>query len=404
MREQLPGKPRKILILAGSAFQVPLIERAKQNGHYVITCDYLPSNPGHKIADEYHNVSTTDKEAVLQLARDNRVDGVTTISSDPAMPTVAYVAAELGLPGPTVESVADLTEKDRFRALLSRIGLNVPQSRVVRTDTAPNEFVLFSDNNEYVVKPVDSSGSKGVTICGTERSQMACAVRRAIEHSRVGRCIIEEYINGHQVHGDGYVENGRLIYSYLGDHVFYTRTDNLIPVSTRWPCTVNPALLREVTRQVQAIVTSVGYERGPINIEARITPDNRVFIVEVGPRNGGNFVPIIQHKLTGFDFLGRIINDALGLPYATDGEYAARVGAHYILHADRSGRFAGVSISHEAENYVFFRSVFKRHGDPVERFVGSNATIGVLLLQFDSVLERDNLMNAAESHFRTCVS
>ena len=83
---------KRILILAGSPFQVPLIERAKRDGHYVITCDYLPENPGHKISDEYHNVSTTDKEGVLRLARERQIDAVTTISSDPAVPTVAHVA------------------------------------------------------------------------------------------------------------------------------------------------------------------------------------------------------------------------------------------------------------------------------------------------------------------------
>ncbi len=390
---------KTILILAGSPYQVPLIERAKQQGHYVITCDYLPENPGHKISDEYHNVSTTDKEAVLRLARDRDVDGVATISSDPAIPTVAHVAEVLELPGPSVESVSILTEKDRFRSVLARIGVNVPKYYVLESDAEADGAI--GDIKRYVVKPIDSCGSKGVTFCDNQPDRISSAVRAALAHSRSKRCIVEEYIDGHQIHGDGYVEDGKLVYSYLGDHVFYTRTDNFIPVSTKWPCGVSESVLEEVKQQVEAIVSAAQYRYGPVNIEARVTSEGQVFIVEVGPRNGGNFVPIIQHHLTGFDFVDRIIAGALDLPYADQtANRKQSIGAHYIIHADQPGKFGGIAVSADAQRHVFYHSVFKRKGDRVDRFTGSNTTVGVFLLQFDSIAERDNLIDAAESHFR----
>lgn len=69
----------------------PEYKKAKELGFYTVTCDYLPENPGHKFADEYYNVSTTDKEAVLSLAK-NLIDGIVAYASDPAAPTAAYVA------------------------------------------------------------------------------------------------------------------------------------------------------------------------------------------------------------------------------------------------------------------------------------------------------------------------
>lgn len=83
---------KKILFLGASAQQMPPIKYAVQQGHYVITCDYLPDNPGHKLADEWYNVSTTDMDAVLALAKRAKVDGVVAYASDPAAPTQAYVA------------------------------------------------------------------------------------------------------------------------------------------------------------------------------------------------------------------------------------------------------------------------------------------------------------------------
>lgn len=78
---------KKILFLGGSLFQIPPIKYAKEQGHYVITCDYLPDNPGHKFAHEFHNVSTTDKDAILKLAKELKVDGIVAYASDPAAPT-----------------------------------------------------------------------------------------------------------------------------------------------------------------------------------------------------------------------------------------------------------------------------------------------------------------------------
>ena len=82
---------KKVLMLGGSLYQVYAIKEAVRLGYYVITCDYLPDNPGHKFAHEYYNVSTTDKKAVLCLAERLKVDGVVAYASDPAAPTAAYV-------------------------------------------------------------------------------------------------------------------------------------------------------------------------------------------------------------------------------------------------------------------------------------------------------------------------
>lgn len=103
-------------------------------GYYVISCDYLPNNPGHRYAHEYYNISTTDKEAVYKLAKDIQVDGIVAYASDPAAPTAAYVCEKLGLPTSPYSSVEILSRKDLFRQYLSEHNFNVPtHSAVVHT-------------------------------------------------------------------------------------------------------------------------------------------------------------------------------------------------------------------------------------------------------------------------------
>jgi hypothetical protein len=90
---------KKILFLGGAPSQLPPIKYALEQGHHVITVDYLPENPGHKLAHTYYNVSTTDKDAVLEVAKAENIDGIVAYASDPAAPTAAYVAEKLGLSG-----------------------------------------------------------------------------------------------------------------------------------------------------------------------------------------------------------------------------------------------------------------------------------------------------------------
>ena len=398
---------KRILVLGGSKFQVPLIRLARQRGLHVVTCDYLPDNPGHKLADEYYNVSTVDKDAVLALARRIGIDAVVSLSSDPAMQTVAYVANALGLPGPSLDGIVKLTEKDALRQLMADIGLRTPPRVVLSgadaADIGDLAATLAARATRHIVKPVDSCGSKGVTVL-EPGGDFSAALQRALAHSRVKRCIVEEYIDGDQLHGDGFLQDGRLVHHYLGDQGFLAETQDSVPVTTYWPSRHGEAVLGDVVRQVEAIAQASGHVDGPVNIEARVTAAGEVYIIEVGPRNGGDYIPIIQHRLTGFEFVGKVLDSALGNRPEVGSEPPRRgVGVCHALHPDRDGRYAGFEVSDAVREKLFLIEVFKQVGDPVQRHQGSSSSLGVALLEFDSVDERDRLMAEVQSHLRAVI-
>lgn len=398
----LEGK--KLMVLGGSFFQLPIILEAKKLGLYVISCDYLPDNPGHEFSDEYYNVSTTDKEAVLSLARDLDIDAIITFSSDPAITTVAYVASKLGLYGPSPDAIITLSEKDRFRSLLSDLGLNVPDNYVVNSPVIPED--LKNSDSKFVIKPVDSCGSKGITLAYPDEQKILESIQYALDHSRIKKCILEEYIEGEQIHGDGYMQNGKLIYHFLGDQYFYTKTNSFIPISTQWPCKhIGSRLLDSIMQQVETICISCGYLNGPLNIEARITCEDKIYIIEVSPRNGGNFVPLIQKYLTGFDFMNAIIRNAFGFNMdTTNMELHEKPGAYYVLHSEEGGFYQNVAFSNEIMNNIVFYEIFKNKGDAVNRYTGSNTTIGVAIMEFDSINERNRLMSDIKKHIKLEIS
>ena len=152
---------KKILLLGGSQQQIPAIDYAKKQEYYTILCDFLPDNPGQYHADKFYCISTTDKEAVLEVAEKEKVDGVIAYASDPAAPTAAYVSEKLGLPGNKYSIVKIMSEKDLFRNFLLKNGFNTPKFKIY---SDLNSLLSDFDNFDrpMIIKPVDSSGSKGI--------------------------------------------------------------------------------------------------------------------------------------------------------------------------------------------------------------------------------------------------
>ena len=154
---------KKLLLLGGSRFLLPVIEAAHSLGCQAITCDYLPDNDAHQFADEYHNVSTTDREAVLALARELQVDGIMSFACDSGVDTAAYVAEQLGLPSVGSSAAVDILQnKARFRQFLADNGFNVPMARGY---SCAEDAVSQAGDFHWpvIIKPTDSAGSKGVT-------------------------------------------------------------------------------------------------------------------------------------------------------------------------------------------------------------------------------------------------
>ena len=124
------SKQKKLMLLGGIRYLLPVIKAAHEQGYHVITADYLPDNIAHKFSDEYVNVSIVDKEAVLRVAQEKQIDGIMSFGVDPGVMAAAYVQNEIKLPsfGP-FESVKILQNKDKFRAFLAHHGFNVPKAK-----------------------------------------------------------------------------------------------------------------------------------------------------------------------------------------------------------------------------------------------------------------------------------
>ena len=184
---------KKLMILGGSRYALPVIKAAHELGLYVITCDYLPDNIAHKYSDEYCNVSIIDKDAVLEAARKLKIDGIVSFACDPGVVTAAYVAENMSLPScGSYESVSILQNKGKFRKFLTEHGFNVPVAKgYTSAEEAIKDISLF--HWPVIVKPTDSAGSKGVTRVDNPKD-LQKSIEYALSFSHCDEFIVEDFI------------------------------------------------------------------------------------------------------------------------------------------------------------------------------------------------------------------
>ena len=386
---------KRVLMLGGSIYQTYAIKEAVRQGHYVITCDYLPDNPGHKFAHEYHNVSTTDKEAVLELARKLKVDGVVAYASDPAAPTAAYVCEKLGLPTSPYKSVEILSKKHLFRKYLADHGFNVPKARsYVKYEDALAEIDDF--RLPVMVKPVDSSGSKGINKM-TDKSQLKVFVEDALSYSRDKIFLIEEFIvkKGPQISGDAFSVDGKLVFHCLGNEFYSTKVDkDFAPLGECWPTVMPKEVIDTLEADLQRLITSLGMKSNAYNVEAIYGEDGKVYILEFGARSGGSLIPQVTALATGVDMVPYVIKAALGED-CSDLKMAPVKGfwSNYMAHANKTGKYAGIEYEESfKKNHLVDYVTDTKIGDPVHKYRDAQDCVGELILKYDNREEMNEMI------------
>lgn len=298
---------KKIAIIGASYLQRPLVERAKQMGYYTLCFAWADGAVCAEIADEFHDISIVEKEAILDVCRRAEIAGVCTIASDVAAPTVAYVAAALGLPGNDYEAAVRANNKHQMREAFSAAGIPCPQYRYVRSaDEDLSDLSL-----PLIVKPTDRSGSAGVTKV-EEREQLRPAIEVALETSFGHEAMVEEFVEGREISVE--------FISYAGQHYPLQITDKVtteaphfVELAHHQPSTLSPEMYRTIYDTTRRALDALGLTYGASHSEYKITAEGRIAVMEIGGRMGGDFIGSDLVRLsTGYDYVRGVIEVATG--------------------------------------------------------------------------------------------
>lgn len=394
---------KKILLLGGSAQQVVAIKAARNLGYYTILCDFLPDNPGQYVADKFYLVSTTDKNAVLEVAQKEQIDGVLAYASDPAAPTAAYIAEKLGLSGNPYRSVEILCNKDQFRKFLLENGFSAPKA----TGYSFAEDAL-KDKTSYeypiIIKPVDSSGSKGATVLYSENG-LVDALEFAFSFSRCHRIIVERFIekkHPYLIGGDIFIEDGKVVLWGLMNCHRDSHVNPLVPIGKSYPLQLDNEDVKHVKYTLSSMIEKLGIRNGSMNVELVVDKSNRVWPIDVGPRSGGNMIPDILGDMFGVNIAEMSVESAMGTTIKGNIHEPNGFYATHNLHSNKNGTYKEIDFSPEIEPYIYRKCLYKKSGDRVEYFDNASKCLGIIFFRFPdettmkSVLEHINELITVE--------
>ena len=388
-------KQKKLLLLGGLRYLIPVIKSAHELDLHVITCDNVPDNIAHKYSDEFYNVSIIDKEAVLKLAKKLKIDGIMSFAVDPGVVTAAYVASELGLPSVPYKSVKILQDKALFRQFLTENNFTVPTAqgfindKVIESDLAKFQFPV-------IVKPVDSAGSKGVTKVD-DKKDLQNAIDIALSNSFSKKYIIEEFIEqkGFSSDTDCFSIDGKMVFYSFSNQRFDKNSANpYTPSAYSWPSTISNKNQEKLKLELQRLVELLNLGTSVYNVEVREGLDGKAYIMEVAPRGGGNRLSEMLKYATGVDLIknavkaavGEMPKDVIQMPY--NGYWA-----EIILHANNSGYFQKLEIDKDIKDkFVVEQDLWVEKGDKVNKFNAANDAIGTLVLKFETHQQLEEMM------------
>lgn len=394
---------KKLMILGGSRYVIPVIKKAHELGIYVITCDYLPDNIGHKYADEYRNVSIIEKDKVLAVAQELQIDGIVSFATDPGVVTAAYVAEKMGLPFQgSYESTCILQDKGLFRKFLTDHGFNCPHAKRYEDIEAPFKDLDFF-TWPVIVKPTDSAGSKGVM--KVERPEdLREAIQTALVAAHNGAFIIEDFLTfeGYHSSTDPFTVDGKLVFATYSDQLFDPDADNpYTPAFIIWPTSMKKEYQDELTSEIQRLMHLLHMGTGIYNIETCVANGGKPYIMEVSPRGGGCKIAELQKLAYGVDLIEAEVRKAVGLPVQDikqtqcDGYWC-----EMVVHArpGQEGHLKEIRFDPEIkEKYIKVIDLTAKPGDMVHSFTGANMSLGDIFMRFDTREELDRITQSSSN-------
>lgn len=309
--ESLKGK--RILLLEGNTLAKMIIDKAHELGMYVIIANWysVEDAPAKAFADKEYTVNIFDIPAMMKIIRDEKIDGLFTAFTDSHLHIYEKLCAESGLPCFTQADLVDImVDKALFKENCKAAGLPViDEYDADKIAQDPD----YASNIEYpvIIKPVDNSGARGISICHNA-STLSAAINRGLEFSSSKKVIIEKYLRGEYCLADFMIQDGKAFFCASSDKPANDDDKNNVnlPGAYIFPSKNNTLIRDTLLSAVQNFVNLIGYKNGLLCLEL-INSNNRIYVIEAQFRFGAKFQEVYIKNEYGIDQLEMLIRHAV---------------------------------------------------------------------------------------------
>jgi carbamoyl-phosphate synthase large subunit len=302
----------KLMIIGAGKFQVPIIEQAKQMGFETIVVSIAGKYPGFLLADKSYHVDVREKDIILEIARKEGIAGVVTDQTDWPVPTVAYVAERMGLPGIGYECALQITNKLKCREHCRKMGFPIPKFQEAtcleeaREQAKDLRFPL-------IVKPVDSTAARGVAKVN-HFSELARKFQNAFECSAAGLVLLEEFFPGKKLELMGFTSNQEFTNLLMAENEHFDVPDLFIIRQVLAPPLLDQDLKDRIFAFHTRLFQSFGALFGITFSDIKVNEENGEFcLIEAALRGPGGFLSShVSPLASGIDVVPALIEFATG--------------------------------------------------------------------------------------------
>ncbi|WP_199589033.1 MULTISPECIES: ATP-grasp domain-containing protein [Coprobacillaceae] len=373
---------KKIMIIGASILQLSAIKKAKEMGLKVIVVDMNPDAIGFKVPGVIKEViSTIDIPLIVNAAKRHNIDGVMTLATDMPMRSVAAVAKEMNLIAIDEDTAYKATNKIEMRKALKEYNVPIPKFFKV-SNREEYEKVVKEFNVPFIVKPADSSGSRGIfevtDISNLELIKNAYNYCRPF--SKVGDVIVEEYMRGPEVSVETLSINGKCHVIQITDKIT-TGAPHYVEMGHSQPTKYDKEIAKKIAEVAKLANRAIGIKNGPSHTEIIITKEGPK-IVEIGARLGGdNITTHLVPLSTGVNMVECCIKIALGEQPDISSKWDKGSAIRYFSqHAGVVNEIVGIE---EAKRVDGIKQISIVHGvgETITEITSSGARMGFVIAQ-----------------------
>ncbi len=306
-------KGKRLLLLEGNTLAKMIIDKAHELGIYVVVANWysVKDAPAKAFADKEYTVNIFDIPAMMKIIRDEKIDGLFTAFTDSHLHIYEKLCREAKLPCFTKEGLVDImVDKAVFKQNCSLVGLPVIEEydvEKIQSDADYCEAISYP----VIVKPVDNSGARGISICH-DSSTLRKAIERGLSYSATKHVIVEKYLRGEYCLADFMIQDGKAYFVASSDKPANDDDKNNVnlPGAYIFPSKNNSLIEKTLTENVQKFVERIGYKNGLLCFEL-INENNKIYIIEAQFRFGAKFQEVFLKNDYGIDQLEMLLRHAL---------------------------------------------------------------------------------------------
>lgn len=377
---------KKLLIAGGGYADIPLILAAQKLGYYVITSGNRPEDLGHQYSDEYKKADFSDKEKMLVLAQELKIDAICPCCNDFSALSCAYIAEQMGLPGHDPLQIAEiLHHKDNYRMFATTNDILSPKAESF-FDSISALDAIHKFKFPVIVKPVDLTGGKGVSKINS-LNEAKQAIETAFLLSKAKRVVIEEFIEGTNHGLSTFIRNGKVVFYFTDNEHYFLNRYMVSGAST--PGDVPNKAIKILISESEKIASLLKLTDGIFHIQF-ILRDSIPYIIEICRRPPGDLYINFVKYATAVDYPSYIVKAFAGLSiddlsHAESKEFFTR---HCVM-TDRAGKIEDVLFDESIEKNVINKFMWWKKGDDIIDIMTQK--FGIVFLKYDSKTEMNNI-------------